>query len=66
MLATMLALGNTGMVAYPFGVLADRLGERGTPVVMGAVTMVTLVSASSAGRKEAGAPVRVATGARAE
>jgi MFS family permease len=70
MSVTMLAWGMNSLVAYPFGMLADRIGERETLMVMGsvvvAVTLVTWLFALSLGRKEAREPVRVATVAGAE
>jgi MFS family permease len=70
MSVTMLAWGANSLVAYPFGTLADRIGERETLLVMGSgvilVTLTTWMFALALGRREAGAPVRVATVAGGE
>lgn len=70
MSVTMLAWGANSLVAYPFGTLADRIGERETLLVMGSgvvlVTLATWVFALALGRREAAEPVRVATVAGAE
>ncbi|MCZ7576767.1 MAG: MFS transporter [Dehalococcoidia bacterium] len=70
MSVTMLAWGANSLVAYPFGTLADRIGERETLLAMGSgvvlVTLVTWVFALALGRREANEPVQVATVAGAE
>jgi MFS family permease len=70
MSVTMLAWGANSLVAYPFGTLADRIGERETLLVMGSgvvvVTLTTWVFALALGRREASEPVQVATVAGAE
>jgi len=66
MSVTMLAWGANSLVAYPFGLLADGIGERQTLMVMGsgvvAVTMATWVTVLGIGRREAAAPVASVAG----
>jgi len=45
---TMLAWGVNGLAAYPFGALADRIGERETLVVMAAGVLVIVAGAWAA------------------
>jgi MFS family permease len=46
---TMLAWGVNGLVAYPFGALADRIGERETLATMAAGVLVIVGAAWLAG-----------------
>ena len=66
MSVTMLAWGANSLVAYPFGLLADGIGERETLMVMGsgvvAVTTAAWVTVLGIGRREAAAPVASVAG----
>ncbi|WP_322797306.1 MFS transporter [Tepidiforma sp.] len=59
---TMLAWGVNGLVAYPFGALADRVGERETLGVMAAGVVVivaaTWLAAQAVGRRSEGTEAR--------
>jgi hypothetical protein len=44
----MLAWGFNGLVAFPFGVVADRLGERETLAIMGALVLAVTVASTAA------------------
>jgi MFS family permease len=66
MSVTMLAWGANSLVAYPFGLLADGVGERETLMVMGsgvvAVTAAAWATVLGIGRREEEAPVASAAG----
>ncbi|MEO8538685.1 MAG: MFS transporter [bacterium] len=61
---TMMAWGLNGLVGYPFGILADSVGERETIFLMGAlvvaVTATALVIHLALGRRSEQAPIVIA------